>query len=184
MLTPELLVLLTLLAPMPAGQALPADPLQRAAYKVAVLGQHAPDAPAWKLDLYRDVLASGQGIGGRCRRTNYCPRCSGTKCSDGSRVRRGVCAASRNIRMHSVLWLASDGIVLVTDRGGAVRVGHGLTNSRENARIDCWQQSCGASCQDGTLVAVPWALLLRGDGNSRRNSLRKPANDVERGLTR
>lgn len=159
----------------------PTDPLQRAAYKVCVLHEPATVAP-WKLALYQQILASGQTISGLARRTNYCPRCSGTHCADSSRVRPGVCAASRNIPMHSVLWVASDGFELVTDRGGAVRVGGGYTSKAENARIDVWQHRCGQTCQDGTKRNVPWALVLRGDGNQDRNSQRRPVNPVEKGL--
>lgn len=158
------------------------DELQECAKK-AVRGDFGV-IPSWKLALYRQVLASGQTISGYARRTNYCPACSGTRCADGSRVRRGVLAASRNIPMHSVVWCATDGLGLVTDRGGAVRVGGGYTSGGENARLDWWKPSCGKSCQDGTVRRVPWALLLEGDGNSNRNSLRRPVSNVERGFAR
>lgn len=84
--------------------------------------------------------------------------------------------------MHSVLWTATEGLLLVTDRGGAVRVGGGYTDRYENSRIDVWQLRCGRTCNDGTVRRVPWAMLVRGDGNSRRNSQRRPASAIERGL--
>lgn len=175
--------MLHLLAPTLAqsAPALPTDPLQLHAYRVMVL-QQPPGSPAWKVRLYSDVLLSGQTISGRARRSSYCPRCSGRTCADGSPVRPGICAASRNIPMHSVLWTATEGLLLVTDRGGAVRVGGGYTDSYENARIDVWQLRCGRTCKDGTVRRVPWAMLVRGDGNSRRNSQRRPASAIERGL--
>lgn len=183
MLTPELLVLLSLLSPSAVPQALPSDPLQAHAYRVVVLQQPA-DCPAWKVTLYARVIETGQTISGLARRTNYCPRCSGRTCADGSPVRPGVCAASRNVPMHSVLWTATDGLLLVTDRGGAVRVGGGYTGRRENARIDAWQYRCGRTCQDGTVRNTPWALLVRGDGRQGRNSQRRPSGEIERGFCR
>lgn len=169
--------------PVPSclDERIAADPLQRHAVQVA-LRRNPPDAPAWKINLYMQVILSGQTISGRARRTNYCPLCSGPRCSDESRVRPGVCAASRNIPMHSVLWLQTDGLLLVTDRGGAVRVGGGYTNPRENARVDAWQYRCGRTCQDGTVSLVPWALLVVGDGDSHRNSQRRPLGEIERGF--
>lgn len=175
--------LLSVLAPMTTQQPLPADPLQAHAYRVVVL-QQPPDATAGKIRLYTGVLLSGQTISGRCRRTNYCPLCSGNRCADGSPVRPGVCAASRNIPMHSVLWTETDGLLLLADRGGAVRVGGGYTNRSENARVDAWQWRCGRTCNDGTVKNVPWALLVRGDGDSRRNSQRRPLGEIERGFCR
>jgi hypothetical protein len=49
MLTPEMLLLLTLLAPMPAGQTLPTDPLQRSATRAmrGDFGRLKPWQSAW-----------------------------------------------------------------------------------------------------------------------------------------
>lgn len=134
---------------------LPSDPLQRMAYQAVVL-RLWPHAPAWKLAIYQRVLDSGTKAHGLAKRTTYCPGCAGNRCADGSRVRRGVCAASRNIPMHSVVWLETEGLLKVTDRGGAVRVpGRG-----ESAHFDVWVPDCqGCYTGPGTKRAVPWALL-------------------------
>lgn len=141
-------------------QPAPADPLQRAAYQVVVL-RELPDAAPWKLRIYSDVLLSGQTIDGRAKRSTYCPRCSGRTCADGSRVRPGICAASRNIPMHSLVWLATDGLLRVTDRGGAVRVPGGA----ENAHLDVWRERCAGDCWKGpgTKRRVAWAIIRRGE---------------------
>lgn len=134
---------------------LPADPLQRMAYQAVVL-RLWPDIPGWKLAVYKQVLEHGYKAAGLAKRTTYCPHCSGTTCADGSRVRHGICAASRNVPMHAIVWLESEGLLKVTDRGGAVRVPGG----GESAHFDVWVPNCsGCEAGPGTKRAVPWALI-------------------------
>lgn len=89
------------------------------------------------------------GDTGRCKQTTYCPRCSGMTCADGSRVRRGVVSASPNVPMHSRVWIEGYGELLVTDRGGAVKVGGGYTRKGETANFDCWVPRCKGDCWTG-----------------------------------
>jgi len=156
-----------LLPPVPSSfpppmlpSVLPGDPLQRTAYRAVVLREW-PRAPQWKLDIYARVLELGTTVNGQARRTTYCLRCAGRTCADGSRVRDGICAASRNIPMGSIIWLESDGLLKVTDRGGLVRVDGGSRSRGENANFDVWRPSCVAGCWTGpgTLARVPWALI-------------------------
>ena len=144
----------------PAQVNLPDDPLQRIAYRAVVLNEW-PESPQWKLDAYRIVLDKDIKVQGRARRTTYCPSCSGTRCADGSRVRRGICAASRNIPMHALAWLASDGLLKVTDRGGLVKVEGGCRRRGENANFDVWRPRCAGGCWTGpgTLTRVKWAKI-------------------------
>jgi len=74
----------------------------------------------------------------RAKCTTYCPYCSGTTCADGSHVRRGTCAASPNVPMHSRVWVEGVGVLLVTDRGGAVKARRPYTRRGESAVIDIW----------------------------------------------
>lgn len=136
--------------------ALPKDPLQKMAYQAVVL-RLWPTLPPWKEAVYKRVLAEGLTIDGHARRTTYCPACSGRHCADGSPVRLGICAASRNVPMHAIIWLETEGLLKVTDRGGAVRVPGG----RENAHFDVWCPRCAGDCWNGpgTKRAVPWALI-------------------------
>lgn len=140
-------------------EALPADLLQRCARK-ALRGDFGK-VPAWKLAIYQRVLNKGLTIQGRAKRTNYCPQCSGTHCADGSPVRRGICAASRNIPMHSIIWLATDGLLKVCDRGGWVRVGGRYTRRGETANFDVWVPDCPGGCWTGpgTKRNVAWAQV-------------------------
>lgn len=141
---------------------LPADPLQRIAYRAVIIEEFGP-LPAWKLAAYKRVLQDGITVQGAAKRTNYCPRCSGGRCADGSRVRPGVCAAPKIIPMHSVIWLASDGLLKVCDRGGAVKAWPSRFLRRgEDVVIDVWQRSCGSSCNAGTRRRVPYAVIERG----------------------
>jgi len=146
------------LAPATAAD-LPPDPLQRAATK-ALAGDFGP-LPDWKAHIYRTVLATGMTVQGEAKRTTYCPHCSGLTCADGSPVRRGVVSASRNIPMHSVIWLATDGLLKVCDRGGAVRVGGGYTLAGESANFDVWVPRCAGGCWTGpgTKRNVAWAIV-------------------------
>lgn len=140
----------------PRSSVLPSDPLQRMAYQAVVLKTWS-HVPQWKLDIYQEVLDKKLTAQGLAKRTTYCPRCSGTRCADGSRVRDGICAASRNIPMHSIIWLQSEGLLKVTDRGGAVRVpGRG-----ESAHFDVWRPRCAGHCWTGpgTLRRIPWRLI-------------------------
>lgn len=139
---------------------LPEDPLQRAAYRAVVLNEW-PDTPQWKLDAYRIVLDQKITVKGFARRTTYCPRCSGTTCADGSPVREGICAASPNLPMHALVWLASDGLLKVCDRGGAVHVDGGCRSRGESANFDVWLPNCAGGCWTGpgTLARVPWAMV-------------------------
>lgn len=156
--------LLSVLAPG-TPQTLPEDPLQAHAYRVVVL-KHPPDALAWKVRLYSDVLLSGQTIDGRCKRTTYCPRCSGRTCADGSRVRRGVCAAPRCVPMHSLVWVQGSGLLCVTDRGGAVQSAPSRYLRRgERLVLDEWLPRCVGDCWTGpgTRRFVPYAIVRRGE---------------------
>lgn len=150
---------------------LPTDPLQRVAQK-AIRGDFGV-IPAWKLAIYRKVVEKGITADNVAKRTTYCPYCSGKKCADGSRVRRGICAASPNIPMHSIIWLASDGLLKVCDRGGLVKVGrakwrgkwYNCTKGAETANFDVWKPRCVGHCWTGpgTLRRVPWALISKGE---------------------
>lgn len=133
------------------------DQLQVAARK-ALSGAYGV-LPAWKRQAYELVIAKGLTVDGLTRRTNYCRHSAGRRCADGSPVRSGICAAPKSIPMHSIVWLASDGLVKVCDRGGAVRVGGGYTDRYENMRLDLWRSRCGRSCLTGTKRRVPWALI-------------------------
>lgn len=145
--------------PINAYAKLPTDPLQRIAYRAVVLKQW-PEAPKWKLDAYQRVLDNNITVRGAARRTCYCPHCAGNRCADGSRVRHGICAASKNIAMHSIIWLASDGLLKVTDRGGAVKP---HPRQGEAAHFDVWQTSCrGCSRGPGTKKRVPFAVISVG----------------------
>jgi len=139
---------------------MPDDPLQRIAYRALALNEW-PDTPEWKLDAYRVVLHHKITVQGVARRTTYCPSCSGTTCADGSPVREGICAASPNIPMHALVWLASDGLQKVCDRGGAVQVNSGCRARGENANFDVWVPRCVGGCWTGpgTLSRVPWAQI-------------------------
>lgn len=145
--------------PVARAAALPTDPLQRIAYRAVVLKEW-PEAPQWKLDAYQRVLDEGITSKNVARRTTYCPHCSGTRCADGSRVRHGICAASKNVPMHSIIWLASDGLLKVTDRGGAVKP---HPKQGESAHFDVWKRTCrGCSTGPGTIRRVPFAVILPG----------------------
>lgn len=149
---------------------LPTDPLQRVAQK-ALRGDFGV-IPAWKLAIYRKVVEKGLTAEKVAKRTSYCRKCAGTRCADGSRVRRGICAASPNIPMHSVIWLASDGLLKVCDRGGLVQVGrarwrgkwYNCTKGNETANFDVWKPRCVGHCWTGpgTMRRVPWALITGG----------------------
>lgn len=62
--------------------------------------------------------------------------------------------------MHSLVWLATDGLLRVTDRGGAVRV----PGRAENAHLDVWRERCVGDCWNGpgTKRRVAWAIIMRG----------------------
>ena len=139
--------------------ALPADLFQRCAVK-ALRGDYGR-LPEWKRRAYRWGLKHGVTVCGRAKRTTYCPRCSGPICADGSHVRRGICAASRNIPMHWIVWLATDGLLLVTDRGGAVKARPPYVRPGESANFDVWVPRCPGGCWhgSGTRHHVPYALL-------------------------
>jgi len=143
---------------LPPG--LPEDPLQRIAYRAVVLNEW-PDTPQWKLDAYRIVVDRGITVQGAARRTTYCLSCAGRTCADSSPVRDGVCAASPNIPMHALVWLASDGLLKVCDRGGAVKVNGGCRSRGESANFDVWVPDCAGGCWTGpgTLSRVPWAQI-------------------------
>ena len=57
--------------------------------------------------------------------------------------------------MHAIVWLQTDGLLKVTDRGGAVRVPRG----GESAHFDVWVPDCSCRSSQGTRRAVPWAVL-------------------------
>ncbi len=161
------------LTPTPAGTesrhsetscdaGLSADPFRRCAEK-AVRGDYNP-VPAWKLTIYREALERGVTCRGVAKRTTYCPLCAGRYCADGSHVRRGICAANRQVPMHSWVWVASDGLLKVCDRGGRVTLGY--TNQRETANFDVWVPDCAGGCWTGpgTKRNMPWALV-KGAGS-------------------
>ena len=170
-----------------AGPTLSQDPLQRCAQKV-LRGDFGP-VPAWKLDIYKRVIERGTTVSGKARKTNFCRSCAGTNCCDGSRVRAGICAASRNIPTHSVVWVECVGLLLVTDTGGAVKVRNG-----RSADFDVWVPRCRGTSKSqhrncwttatGTVPFTHWAMIQRGDGNKRRNSYTQPRGPVEIGLSR
>ena len=143
----------------PSPEVLPNAPLQRCATK-ALRGDFGT-VPAWKLDAYRHVIERRLTAQGRAKRTTYCPSCSGLTCADGSRVRPGICAASRNIPMHAIVWLASDGLLKVCDRGGWVDLRH--VRRGETANFDVWVPKCAGGCWTGpgTKRHVPWAVISR-----------------------
>lgn len=155
----------------PRQDVLPTDPLQRIAAKVG--RGDFPNAPQWKLDLYHRIYQQRITVQGLAKRTTYCPRCSGTHCADGSPVRPGICAASPNVPMGSIIWLASDGLLRVTDRGGLVKVGTVTWRGRrvrctlpgETANFDAWQRRCVGACWSGpgTKRMVPYAIIKGGN---------------------
>ena len=161
------LVAVSVLMSMLGQTPLPDDPLQRCATK-AVRGDFGR-VPGWKLDFYQKVLDEGLTVDGKAKRTTYCPYCAGDTCADGSPVRNGICAASPNVRMHAIVWLATDGILKVCDRGGLVKVGtvkwkgKAVTCTRpgESANFDVWVTRCKGSCWHGpgTKRHVPYAVL-------------------------
>lgn len=144
--------------PCPPIVAKSQDQLQVAARK-ALSGAYGV-LPAWKRQAYELVISKGLTVDGLARRTNYCRHsCKGKICADGSHVRSGICAAPRSIPLHSIVWLASDGLIKVTDRGGAVRVGGKYTDRHENMRLDVYKNHCRGNCNAGTQRRVPWALI-------------------------
>lgn len=154
-----LLLAITLYAP----QQLPTDPLQKKAFLV-LAGQH--EVPDWQLRYYVRAAELGKTIDGCSKRTTYCPRCAGKTCRDGSPVQLYHCASVKTWRgkgmKHAILWLQSDGILKVTDTGGAVTLAN--TRPGENMNIDVWKPSCKGDCWSGpgTYRKVPWALLVEG----------------------
>jgi hypothetical protein len=142
--------------PHPQVRAMPTDPLQKMAYQAVVLKMW-PKAPQWKLAVYQQILDSGKTVQGLAKRTTYCPQCSGRRCADGSPVRRGICAASRNVSMGAIVWLETEGLLKVCDRGGAVRIPGG----GENAHFDVWVPDCPGGCWTGpgTKRRVSWATI-------------------------
>lgn len=136
------------------------DPLQRCAAK-AVSGVFH-QVPRWKLNIYQSVLERNITVQGKAKRTSYCPDCSGTNCADGSPVRRGVCAAPKNIPMHSIIWIETDGLVKVCDRGGWVKAWPwwGLKKG-EDIVVDVWLPDCIGDCWSGpgTHRFVPYAVI-------------------------
>lgn len=141
-----------------------------AASLLAALACHADDLRAtaaaklargglqkWERAAYEKIMAGKHSPVRRAKVTTYCPRCSGGTCADGSPVRRGICAASPNIPMHSILWVEGDGILQVCDRGGLVKVGTvtwrgrrvTCTRKGESANLDVWVPSCAGGCWTG-----------------------------------
>lgn len=171
-----LLAALLSLSPMVTGNVPDQTPLQKFAAKLADSPQGVPQ---WKMDLVLAAIQRGATGTALARRTTFCPRCdsSGVGC-DGSRSRIGTCAASKNIPLHSIVWLERGGLLLVTDRGGAVKVHRG-----KSADFDQWLPSCVGDCWRGPgTVSTRWAMVLVGDGRQGRNSGRHPVNAFERAL--
>lgn len=120
---------------------------------------HAAPAPTNLRPVAAQRLAAGHlpQWEGRAKVTTYCPRCSGGRCADGSPVRRGICAASPNIPMHSIVELEGIGKLKVCDRGGLVKVGTvtwrgkrvQCTQKGETANFDRWVPRCAGSCWAG-----------------------------------
>jgi hypothetical protein len=131
------------------------DPCQQHMIKL-LTGKLGPQ-PAWKLNLARRTLRRGLTANLYTRRTTYCPSCSGTHCADGSPVRPGVAAADKSITLDSYIYLYGSGIVKITDRGGAVRVGNGFTRYPETHKVDLWVRSCSKG--PGTAKNVRMAIL-------------------------
>ena len=162
MLTLMLLSLALTGAPQPPD-ALPTDPLQRCATR-ALRGDYGR-LRTWQGDAYRTVLAKGITVQGRAKVTRYCPQCSGRTCADGSRVRPGICAAPRRVPMHSLVFIAGEGLYRVTDRGGAVQWAPSrYLRSGELAVFDTWVPDCPGGCWTGpgTRRRVPFAVLTGG----------------------
>jgi hypothetical protein len=138
------------------------DPFRRCARK-ALAGEYGALKP-WQRTAYERGLRAGLTAARGAKRTTYCPRCSGRTCADGSPVRRGVVSASRNVPMHSLVWLATDGLLLVTDRGGWVKVGGRFTRAGESANFDVWKPRCVGDCWHGpgTKRRVPYVILRAG----------------------
>lgn len=176
-----LLVLILLSSPAIARQDLGPrpvhDPLQKVTWDV-LNGKYNP-VPVWKLAIYQKIWNENITVSGKARKTTYCRKCAGKNCADGSPVRNGVAAASKNIPMHSVVWIGCSGLKLITDRGGKVTVKKG-----RNADFDVWVPRCPVDCWrgPGTISSTPWAMIIRGDGKNRRNSFKNPINIFERGI--
>lgn len=143
-----------------ADACLPTDPLQRVAAKV-LAGRYDPVKPYIRR-LYLAVQQQGLTVQGRAKRTLYCYRCAGTNCNDGSPVRRGICAGSENIPMHSWIWIATDGWVKKCDTGGAVTTAH--CGRGESVVVDVWVPRCPVDCYEGpgTKRRVEYAVLPPG----------------------
>lgn len=138
--------------PVAARTAVP-PALQAAAAKALA----NPRLATWERVRWQQIAAGKVVQSGYAKRTTYCPKCSGTKCADGSRVRRGVVSASPNVPMGATVWLETDGLLKVCDRGGLVKVGTvtwrgkrvTCTRPGETANFDVWVPRCAGDCWTG-----------------------------------
>jgi hypothetical protein len=111
MLTPETLLLLTLLAPMPSGQTLPTDPLQRAATR-AMRGDFGRLKP-WQAVWYARALET-QPDSRRVWLTQYGP----WENYQGDDYH--IAANPRYMLPGTVVWLSKPGqLRVVTNRGAS-----------------------------------------------------------------
>jgi hypothetical protein len=172
MLTPEMLLLLTLLAPMPAGQTLPTDPLQACATR-AMRGDFGRLKP-WQELGYRQALATGATVQGSAWVTSYYPWEH-----DGHRTRSGRKPSHRSAAVQSrdfkrqvfrFCWTGAYGLRIVEDSGA-----NRNTRYARHKGADAWLDYYWQTRHDRNPVT---AYAIFGD------SKRRPANDVERGLTR
>jgi hypothetical protein len=139
------------------------DPFRRCAQKI-LRGDFDP-VPAWKVAIYREALERGVTVHGVAKRTTFCPSCSSGSFADGSRPRRGCCAAPKKLPFGTWVWIATDGLLKVTSRGGAVQWAPSkYLRGEEELVIDVWVQKCEKGCWTGpgTKRAVPWALVKLG----------------------
>ena len=151
-------VLLFALA-VPAGAA-PAAP--KSLVEIAKQKLATQKLAKWERVRWEQIAAGKIAFTGYAKRTTYCPSCSGKTCADGSPVRRGVVSASPNVPMGAAVWLESDGLLKVCDRGGLVKVGtvtrrgkdgkvRRITCTRpgETANFDVWVPRCAGGCWTG-----------------------------------
>ena len=111
--------------------------------------------------------AAGQAILGNvamqgcAKQTFYCNHCDPSSRAGGWQYRAyRTCSASRNLPLGAVIWVQGYGLLTVTDRGGAVRVGGSYTRPGENANIDIFAgRRCPHGCNDGTQHEVKWRVL-------------------------
>lgn len=126
-------------------------------------------SPCWKREAARRAIL-GRTEADCAKTTNYCWQCDPSSRSGGNKYVPGwTCAASRNIAIGSVVYVAGEGLRLVTDRGGAVHVGGVYTRHGETANLDLFAgRRCPQGCNDGTRHGVRvWVVAVLGKGAAR-----------------